>query len=387
MTAPQRLQLQNVTKYFGNLCALDDVSLDVRPGELVSILGASGCGKSTLLRVVAGLEPALGEVSIGGKLMGNTSPRDRQVAFVFQSYALYPHMSVAQNIAAPLTMRELSALDRVPVLGRFVPGASRRRAAIAARVRHVAGMLQISALLDRRPSQLSGGQRQRVALGRALIREPALFLLDEPLANLDAALRQQTRSELRSLQQRLGTTSLFVTHDQSEAMAISDRIAVMFAGRVRQFATPDALYREPADIDVARFLSQSVLNALRARSRVAGAVETEGATIPVSRARKGVGTLAFRPEHASLDDGRTDGRTDGLPVVVERSEHAGSHSHVFANTLHGGDTCTVRVPSETLGRWQPGTAARMVVDPDAAWFFKDPDAGLPNRHLTAAALV
>ena len=381
MTRSQQLQLQHVTKRFGTVCAVDDVSFEVEAGELVSILGASGCGKSTLLRVVAGLEPAQGAVRIGGKLMGDASPADRGIAFVFQSYALYPHMSVAENLAAPLVMRELSPLDRVPAVGRLMPGGSVRRAGIAARVRQTAEMLQIGALLDRKPAQLSGGQRQRVALGRALIRDPTLFLLDEPLANLDAALRQQTRSELRALQQRLGTTTLFVTHDQSEAMAISDRIAVMFAGRLRQFATPDALYREPVDIDVARFLSQPALNALPGVSRVAGTVETAAARVHAARAKPGPGTLAFRPEHAQL----RDLGSAGIPVVVERSEHAGAHGHVFATAVGGGESCVVRIPSETLAHWQPGATAAMVVDPHAAWFFPGAAAGVQPRY--AAELV
>ena len=377
---PQRLILRHVSKQFGNVRALDDVSLEVRPGELVSILGASGCGKSTLLRVVAGLEPAQGDVTIGGEQVTGLAPKDRGVAFVFQSYALYPHMSVAENLAAPLTMSELSSMDRVPLIGRFAPGAAARRRSIEARVRQVAEMLQIGPVLDRRPAQLSGGQRQRVALGRALIREPKLFLLDEPLANLDAALRQQTRSELRDLQQRLGTTTLFVTHDQAEAMAISDRIAVMFAGRVRQFATPDRLYRDPVDIDVARFMSQPVLNCLVGCSDRVGAVEIGEVTIPAVRARLGWGTLAFRPEHARLDEGGPD----GIPVLVERYEHAGDHAHVFVSTVGSCVSCAVRVPSDSLGRWSRGTQATMRVDPQAAWFFQDATAPVAARAPVAS---
>ena len=386
MAKPQRLQVQGVTKDFGGVRALDAISLDVQPGELVSILGASGCGKSTLLRVVAGLERAQGEVLIGGELMSDRTPSERGVAFVFQSYALYPHMTVAENLAAPLVMRELSSADRIPVVGRLMPGAASRRSQIAKQVRHTAEMLQIGALLDRKPLQLSGGQRQRVALGRALIRDPSLFLLDEPLANLDAALRQQTRSELRSLQQRLETTTLFVTHDQAEAMAISDRIAIMADGRIFQFATPDELYRRPVSIEVARFLAQPALNTMVARSSRTGSVETQDGFVLGLRTKPGKGTLAFRPEHASLNG--PDG--SGLPVVVQRREHAGSHAHVFVLTTRGQEGCVIRVPSEALARWVPGAEAAMEIDPDAAWFFPEPEDRAndqPWEHAPRAAAL
>ena len=363
------LEIRNVSKAFGRFTALDSISLVLHPGELVSILGPSGCGKSTLLRVIAGLDdPDTGEISIQGSDMAAVSPKNRGIAFMFQSYALYPNLSVHDNIAAPLVMRELSGWARLPLLGRLVPGARAIRASIADRVLKAARLLRIEPFLDRRPAQLSGGQRQRVALGRALVREPKLFLLDEPLANLDASLRVHTRSELATLQRRLGTTTVFVTHDQAEAMAISDRIAVMFNGQIRQIATPDELYRNPADLDVARFMSQPTLNTLKARCIVAGRVLVEGEQMPMHDAvHPGAeGVVGFRPEHCTLSPRRRPGT---LPVTVRRAEHAGSEAHVFVDLPVSGEGFVVRVPSDTLASWPAGTPGWLGVDATQAWFF------------------
>lgn len=362
-----RLQLQGISKSFGSTRALDSVDLDVEAGELVSILGASGSGKSTLLRVVAGLENAEGEVLIDGVPAAALAPKERGVAFMFQSYALYPHMSVHRNIAAPLVMQDLPGADRMPLVGRFMPGAAARRARIDERVRRTASLLQIEPYLARRPSELSGGQRQRVALARALIRKPKLFLLDEPLANLDAALRHRTRTELRNLQRQLGTTTLFVTHDQAEAMAISDRIAVMFDGRIRQIGTPDELYRRPVDLDIARFLSQPVLNTLPAERASAQAIRVEGRSLEMAGAVSGHGTLAFRPEDAVLHDGAP--RENDLAVVVEAAEHAGADAHIHVGVIPSAAPVVVRVPSSEIGRWKPGRKARLAIDLGCAWFF------------------
>ncbi len=249
------LALRGLSKSFGATQILKQVDLSVADGEFLSLVGPSGCGKSTLLRIVAGLESAdKGSVEIGGAPAGHLRAADRDLAMVFQSYALYPHLTVAGNIAVPLRMRRLTAAQRLPLLGPVLPGARSRGREIEARVRAVADMLDIAHLLDRRPGQLSGGQRQRVALGRAMVREPAAFLLDEPLSNLDAKMRLQTRTEIAALNRRLGTTFLYVTHDQVEAMTMSDRIAVMMDGEILQLGTPEELYDRPADIRVARFI-------------------------------------------------------------------------------------------------------------------------------------
>lgn len=229
--------LTNVTKRFGYVLACDDINLHVDDGQFISMLGPSGCGKSTLLNVIAGLEEATsGEIKIGDRVVNNLGPFERDVAMVFQNYALYPHMTVAENIGFSLRLRKRPAQE------------------IQKRVMDVARMLELNQLLDRLPRELSGGQQQRVAIGRAVIREPSIFLFDEPFSNLDAGLRIRMRSEVKELHQRLGVTSIFVTHDQEEALSISDCIAVMRAGRIEQTDTPENVYSRPASKYVARFI-------------------------------------------------------------------------------------------------------------------------------------
>ncbi|MDF1554320.1 MAG: ABC transporter ATP-binding protein [Deferrisomatales bacterium] len=241
------VRLEAVDKRFGPVTALRDLSIAAADGELLVLVGPSGCGKSTALRIVAGLdEPDAGQVWIGGRPVGGLSPRERDVAFVFQSYALYPHLSVAENLGFPLRVR------RVP------------RGEHACRVGRAAELLGISDLLKRKPRELSGGQRQRVALGRAIVRQPAAFLMDEPLSNLDAKLRGEMRAEIRRLQRRLGTTTLYVTHDQVEAMSMGDRVAVLRDGVLQQVATPRQLYDEPANRFVAGFIGSPPMNLLPA---------------------------------------------------------------------------------------------------------------------------
>ena len=240
------ISFRGVEKVFeGGVRAVETLDLDVRDGELLVLLGPSGCGKTTVLRLLAGLEsPTRGEIHVAGRRVERLPPAERDVAMIFQDYALYPHKSVAENLAFPLRMRR-------------TPRPERDR-----RVREVAELLDIDGLLDKRPGQLSGGQQQRVAIGRALVREPAAFLMDEPLSNLDAQLRARIRTELGALQRRLGITTLFVTHDQNEAMTLGDRIAVMRAGRLHQVGTPDELYAAPADLSVASFVGEPSMNLL-----------------------------------------------------------------------------------------------------------------------------
>ena len=259
------LQITSVTKDFGETSVLKGVTLDVKDGEFVSLVGPSGCGKSTLLRIIAGLEtPTSGNISIGGKDVTQLRAADRNLSMVFQSYALYPHLTVAENIAVPLQMRQMTALQRLPVLGTVMPGARIQKQDIAEAVRNAAEMLEIGTLLDRKPGQLSGGQRQRVALGRALVRDPAAFLLDEPLSNLDAKLRVQTRAEIAELHRRLKATFIYVTHDQVEAMTMATRIALMNAGRIEQVGTPAELYDTPRSTFVAGFLGAPPMNLMDA---------------------------------------------------------------------------------------------------------------------------
>src|SRR5690242_11948719 len=244
-----RIVLDQVTKAFpGGVVAVDDVSLEIGDGEFMVLVGPSGCGKSTLLRIVAGLEEVTsGEVVIGERIVTDVPPRNRDVAMVFQNYALYPHMTVAQNLGIGLKVRR------------------RPKAEIKAKVVDVAQILGLEPLLDRKPAALSGGQRQRVAMGRAMVREPHAFLMDEPLSNLDAKLRVQMRSELARLRDRLHTTTIYVTHDQVEAMTLGDRVAVMRDGVVQQLDSPQALYRTPANLFVAAFIGSPSMNLMEAR--------------------------------------------------------------------------------------------------------------------------
>ncbi len=372
MLEARRLDIEDLSCLYGDVTALDSVGFAVEAGEFISVLGPSGCGKSTLLRAIAGLEPvAGGSIRIGDRPVDGLRPKDRQVAFVFQSYALYPHMTCRANLAAPLMMAELSSFGRLPLLHRLSPRSRRVRASIASRVAAMAEQLEITPFLERRPSGLSGGQRQRVALGRALIRKPALFLLDEPLANLDAALRNRTRSELRALQRRIGATTLFVTHDQAEAMAISDRVVVMFDGRIRQIGTPDELYRAPADLDVARFLSQPHLNCIDAATiREAIGDRTRGGAIaiggrPIAEVD---GIVAFRPEHARVERINAPARP-GLHCIVDHAEHGGVEAHLFVRLKANGTRCVVRIKSAEIGAWPPGSEGTLQFDLATAHVF------------------
>ena len=299
----------SVTKQFGEHVAVDRLSLDVHDGELLVLLGPSGCGKTTALRMVAGLEtPTQGNIQIGRDVVNDVDPKDRDVAMVFQSYALYPHLSVQKNIEFPLRQRKVDPSQR------------------AERVLRAATTLGLEHLMDRKPGQLSGGQRQRVALARAIVRDPKVFLMDEPLSNLDATLRVQTRSDIVSLQHQLGATTLYVTHDQVEAMTMGDRIAVLNEGRLQQVAPPQELYDRPANSFVASFLGSPGMNL------IAGAIEngiltSAGRQIGTAPATLPAGALTFgvRPEATAL-------APDGLPALVLLVEVLGSECHVICET-------------------------------------------------------
>ncbi len=320
------IALRRISKRFGATAVLRDVTLEVAHGEFLAILGPSGCGKSTLLRILAGLEGLdAGTVELDGRDVTETPAKGRNLAMVFQSYALYPHMTVERNIAVPLEMRRLSALRRVPLVGTLLPGTRLRRQAIAQDVRRVADSLGLTPLLARRPAQLSGGQRQRVALARAMVREPAAFLMDEPLSNLDARLRGEAREEILALQRRLGATMVYVTHDQAEAMAMADRVAVMQGGRVLQVAPPQTLYDEPCSLEVARFVGSPPMNALPATVGADGIVGVAGMRLPFRvRGASGAATLGVRPEALQPAD------TEGLRAEVTRIERLGAEAILHA---------------------------------------------------------
>ena len=305
------LQLDGLKKSFEGTAVLAGIDLTLRDGEMLVIVGASGCGKSTLLRLVAGLEVATaGRILLDGRDVTRVDPSARDIAMVFQNYALYPHMSVFDNMAYGLRIRGTA------------------KAEIRRKVDEAAGLLGIGALLGRKPRQLSGGQRQRVAMGRAIVRDPKLFLFDEPLSNLDAKLRVQMRAEIRRLQRRLGVTSLYVTHDQVEAMTLGDRLLVLHQGRPVQLATPMEVFARPADTYVAGFIGAPAMNFLPGVMEGGVVRLSTGAVVPVAGATAGAVTLGVRPEHVRLVDG-------GVPVMVELVEPLGSETLVHGRMGDG----------------------------------------------------
>jgi len=305
------LAFDSVTKHFDEAVAVDDFTLLVDDGELLVLLGPSGCGKTTALRMVAGLENVTkGQIRIGDRVVNDVEPKDRDVAMVFQSYALYPHLTVAKNIEFPLRQRGVEKAERTRL------------------VTETAETLGLGPLLDRRPGQLSGGQRQRVALARAIVRSPQAFLMDEPLSNLDATLRTQTRADIVTLQQRLGTTTLYVTHDQVEAMTMGNRIAVMNAGVLQQVAPPQEIYERPANVFVAGFLGNPGMNLLTGQlDPTVGArvvrVDTGSIPVPARLAtnRAADVVVGFRPEALSIDPEGTFGATVSIVELLGSEVH------------------------------------------------------------------
>jgi sn-glycerol 3-phosphate transport system ATP-binding protein len=300
------IDIRAVRKSFGRSEIIQGINLSIAPSEFVVVLGPSGCGKSTLLRMIAGLEAVTsGVIEIDGRIVNDLEPKARGCAMVFQTYALYPHMTVAENIGYALKVAGVAKAER------------------RARVAKVAETLELGGLLERRPAQLSGGQRQRVAMGRAMIREPTIFLFDEPLSNLDARLRVQMRAEIRRLHQRLGTTSIFVTHDQVEAMTLADRLVVMNAGRVEQLGTPSEVYAEPATRFVASFLGSPPMNLIDGRIEQGRFIAGSGSVLALppelAAGADGPATLGVRPEALRLGDGPA-----ALPATVDFVEELGA---------------------------------------------------------------
>jgi multiple sugar transport system ATP-binding protein len=378
--------IERVTKEFpGGVVAVDDVTLRIEDGEFMVLVGPSGCGKSTLLRAIAGLEDvSAGSVSIGGRDVTELAPRARDVAMVFQSYALYPHMTVRQNLGYGLKVRKTS------------------KAEIAQRVERVARLLRLEELLDRRPAALSGGQRQRVAMGRAIVREPLAFLMDEPLSNLDAKLRVSMRAELASLHARLRATMVYVTHDQVEAMTLGQRVAVLRAGRIQQVDTPQTLYRDPVNLFVAAFIGSPAMNLVEA-TLDDGAVEFGGIRIalpPELRPeRTGPVVLGVRPE--SFEDAAfADASLPQFEVEVAVLEDLGADAHVIfpvaappieteelrpsveEEALIAGDGAVFNARVDARTQARQGGALRLAVDP-AGFYYFDPDTGVSLRTTRA----
>ena len=342
-----------VRKYAGDVVALKGLNLTVGDGEFLILVGPSGCGKSTALRLLAGLDkPTSGEIRIGGSVVNGLAPGERDIAMVFQNYALYPHMTVYRNLAYGLRQR------RTP------------RAEIEQRVRETADLLEIGELLDRKPGQLSGGQRQRVAMGRALVRKPQAFLLDEPLSNLDAKLRNQVRGDLKRLHRELPVTSIYVTHDQVEAMTLGDRLCVMSGGEVQQIGTTDDIYNRPANTFVAAFMGSPPMNLLPGVVRD-GTLHVGGAAITEVATPNGPVTVGARPEHLEVRTTVADGT---VPARVDFVEPLGSHALVTA-IVDDETRVIVHAPAGT--QLDPGTRVGLALPPERTYFF---DAVTGDAH-------
>ena len=297
------IELRNISKSFGSTEVIKSLDLSVSNGEFITIVGPSGCGKSTLLRIIAGLEnQSTGDVEIDGNVVNNTRASERDLAMVFQSYALYPHLTVQQNMLVPLKLRRLSKLERFPIIEWLMPNRRSKLDEIMKKVQEASETLQITHLLDRKPGQLSGGQQQRVAVGRAMVREPVAFLMDEPLSNLDAGLRVHMRAEISELHRDLKTTFIYVTHDQAEALTMSDRMAVMMDGEILQLDTPNEIYNNPSNIRVAEFVGSPKINILQGECDEKGDIKCIGRKITdsIKLAQKGNISVGIRPEHMEL---------------------------------------------------------------------------------------
>jgi multiple sugar transport system ATP-binding protein len=351
------VQFINVTKRFGSSVAVDELTLEIEDGEFVVLLGPSGCGKTTSLRMLAGLEEiSSGDIFIGAERVNDTPAQKRDVAMVFQSYALYPHMTVAENISYPLRVRRMA------------------RDEIRLRVERVAATLEITGLLTRRPRELSGGERQRVALARSIVREPRVYLMDEPLSNLDARLRVQMRGELKRLQHELGTTTVYVTHDQAEAMTLAHRVAVMSRGRLQQFDTPMNIYNLPANRFVAAFVGNPGMNFiegrvdLKARSFTSGelVLRLDEAHLERLNNRERV-TLGIRPEHIGIS---SEDESGSLWASVYVTELMGNETFVFLQV--GAEKLIARASADF--RAEPETYVRAGFDMTKLHFF-DTDSG------------
>jgi multiple sugar transport system ATP-binding protein len=367
-----RVKLEDITRKFGNVAAIENITLEIPDGEFWVLVGPSGCGKSTILRTIAGLETATsGNLYIGNTLVNDIPARQRDVAMVFQNYALYPHMSVAENLAFGLRMQKVE------------------EEIITRRVQEVARALNIEHLLKRKPKQLSGGQQQRVALGRAIARQPKVFLLDEPLSNLDAQLRDDTRAELKQLHERVGITTIYVTHDQTEAMTLGDQIVVLQDGKIQQIGTPYEIYAQPANRMVATFLGSPPMNILpatymdgnfmigdlkeiRLAARCIPVTNQMQQQLELTQGQKF--DLGIRPEHITL--AKTDKSINSLPIEIDLVEPLGREVLIRGKLIDSNISLNFHVPASWQGKKGEALRKRIYIELDLAHLFIfDPKTG------------
>ena len=340
------IQLKGISKLFDDNEVIKSLDLSIANGEFITVVGPSGCGKSTLLRIIAGLESqSSGDVIIDGREVNKVRASERDLAMVFQSYALYPHLSVQQNMMVPLKLRRLSRLERFPLLNWFLPKRRSKMIDLNKKVIQAAETLQITHLMDRKPGQLSGGQQQRVAVGRAMVREPVAFLMDEPLSNLDAALRVHMRAEISELHRELKTTFIYVTHDQAEALTMSDRMAVMMDGEVLQHDTPSEIYNNPVNLKVAEFIGSPKINVLPAESDSKGKITCMGLPISMSLQTQKQGNImvGFRPEHTELISSKSKTCFEGK---ITYKENLGSDIYLHVTLKDGQHNMIIRSEPE-----------------------------------------
>ena len=374
------ISLKNISKSFGSTQVLNNLNVDINDGEFLTLVGPSGCGKSTLLRIIAGLEQQTsGDVLIDNKNVNRVRASERDLAMVFQSYALYPHLTVRRNLETPLRLRDYNAFERLPLIGNFSPSKKEKTESINQLVNKTSETLKISELLDRKPGQLSGGQRQRVALGRAMVREPVAFLMDEPLSNLDAALRVHMRSELSELHNSLKTTFVYVTHDQAEALTMSSRMAVMIDGNLLQLDTPQEVYDNPSSLSVAQFVGSPKINIFKGTADSSGTVSFLNVNLKRKSSESNTDLhIGIRPEHLEITNESNENTFSG---TVAYRENLGSDIFFHVNIEDGSNKIIVRGLPQFTNQISNGSSVNIKRVSDKALLFNQ--AGMRVQFTNA----
>ena len=374
------ISLKNISKSFGSTQVLNNLNVDINDGEFLTLVGPSGCGKSTLLRIIAGLEQQTsGDVLIDNKNVNRVRASERDLAMVFQSYALYPHLTVRRNLETPLRLRDYNAFERLPLIGNFSPSKKEKTESINQLVNKTSETLKISELLDRKPGQLSGGQRQRVALGRAMVREPVAFLMDEPLSNLDAALRVHMRSELSEVHNSLKTTFVYVTHDQAEALTMSSRMAVMIDGNLLQLDTPQEVYDNPSSLSVAQFVGSPKINIFKGTSDSSGTVSFLNVNLKRKSSESNTDLhIGIRPEHLEITNESNENTFSG---TVAYRENLGSDIFFHVNIEDGSNKIIVRGLPQFTHQISNGSSVNIKRVSDKALLFNE--AGMRVQFTNA----